>query len=85
MPSRGLPLQLAAPQGNASSVCFSPSAPITRKDLFAGRTKQLMQLIDAVTEPGQHAVIYGERGVGKTSMAAVCVEIFAPHAVKVNC
>jgi Cdc6-like AAA superfamily ATPase len=48
---------------------FSPGAPIRERDLFAGRRDQIDQLIDAVRQQGRHAVIFGERGVGKTSLA----------------
>ena len=69
---------------------FSPSAPIKRLDLFAGRAEQLTYVAEALAEPGQHVVIYGERGVGKTSLATVCTDILAParnisNAVKINC
>jgi DNA transposition AAA+ family ATPase len=53
---------------------FRPAAPIDRRDLFAGRTEQLAEVFAAVAQPGQHAVIYGERGVGKTSLATVAAE-----------
>ena len=68
---------------------FSPAAPVARRDLFAGRTKQLESLVDVAFEKGQHAVIYGERGVGKTSLATVLALIFEDDehklAVRVNC
>ena len=32
-------------------------------------------------QPGAHAVVYGERGVGKTSLAAVAAELLAPSNV----
>lgn len=69
---------------------FSPSAPVRSRDLFAGRLKQLVAVGDALAEPGQHAVIYGERGVGKTSLATICAnaasaELGRQLAVKVNC
>lgn len=68
---------------------FRPSAPINDRDLFAGRIRQMQELVDIVTSPGQHAVIYGERGVGKTSLAAVCQVVFTRAnnfiSVKVNC
>lgn len=51
------------------SELFSHSEPVRETDLFSGRTSQLRRLIEAVFQGGQHAVIYGERGVGKTSLA----------------
>jgi Cdc6-like AAA superfamily ATPase len=50
---------------------FSPSAPIDDKSLFAGRIQQITAILTAVAQKGQHAIIYGERGVGKTSLANV--------------
>jgi hypothetical protein len=50
---------------------FKPRTPITTKDLFAGRWSELTAISDAVRQPGLHVVLYGERGVGKTSLANV--------------
>jgi Cdc6-like AAA superfamily ATPase len=50
---------------------FTPSTPVDERDLFAGREDERMQLLEAVAERGRHAVVYGERGVGKTSLAKV--------------
>lgn len=55
---------------DVSSV-FTPAAPISEKDLFAGRLAEINKVVDAINQPGQHAIIYGERGVGKTSLANV--------------
>ncbi len=52
---------------------FRPAAPIDRRSLFSGRADQIGEVFSVVAQPGQHAVIYGERGVGKTSLAAVAV------------
>lgn len=57
------------------SLAFSPSAPINKQDLFAGRTEQLTDVITAINQRGQHVVIYGERGVGKTSLASILAEV----------
>jgi Cdc6-like AAA superfamily ATPase len=54
-----------------ASKVFQPRTPITTKDLFAGRWTELTKVSDAVHQPGLHVVIYGERGVGKTSLANV--------------
>ena len=50
---------------------FTPGTPVRRLDLFAGRRTQLLDLASVIGHPGQHAVIYGERGVGKTSLANI--------------
>lgn len=68
---------------------FSPGAPVQERDLFAGRFGQLRSLVDAVRQRGRHAVIFGERGVGKTSIANILsLVIRGPErdviAVKVN-
>ena len=59
-----------------ASQLFSPSAPINEHDLFAGRAKQIHKMLEAVAERGKHAVLFGERGVGKTSLARVFSELF---------
>jgi Cdc6-like AAA superfamily ATPase len=70
---------------------FSPAAPIREKDVFAGRKRQICAVVDAINQPGQHVIIYGERGVGKTSLANVVDSfvlrpagqgVIAPH---INC
>jgi hypothetical protein len=53
---------------------FSPSAPIDRRNVFAGRGDQLAALYQVERQRGQHAVIYGERGVGKTSLASIAAD-----------
>jgi len=54
---------------------FRPAAPIDRRDLFAGRAQQIADLFSIVSQPGQHAIVYGERGVGKTSLGLVAAEL----------
>lgn len=48
---------------------FSPAAPINEASLIAGRQGQIHALTEAVFERGRHAILFGERGVGKTSVA----------------
>jgi len=70
---------------------FTPSAPVSRLDMLAGRIAQIQDVANAVSQRGQHVALYGERGVGKTSLANVLAELFdapdLPHfqAVLVNC
>lgn len=69
---------------------FSPGAPIDKKELFAGRLEQIRRLVETITQRGQHAIIFGERGVGKTSLANVLSDFVKEIAdqeltPKVNC
>ncbi|HMS75551.1 AAA family ATPase [Gordonia sp. (in: high G+C Gram-positive bacteria)] len=71
---------------------FTPSTPVNRRAAFSGRIDQIMQITAAVTQPGRHAILYGERGVGKTSLANILSELLVPtetdfrdYAVRVNC
>jgi hypothetical protein len=66
-----LTVQEAEALSAAAAKAFQPRTPITTKALFAGRWKELMSVADAVNQKGLHVVIYGERGVGKTSLANV--------------
>ena len=73
-----------------ASQVFVPASPIISKDLFAGRVRQLQKVIDVINQTGQHAILFGERGVGKTSLANVMAPL--AHAInnklvsaKVNC
>ena len=69
---------------------FTPSAPINRLSLLAGRVPQRRAVSDAILQRGRHAVLFGERGVGKTSLASVLREYLetagqAVIAPRVNC
>ena len=55
---------------NANQV-FTPGAPISEAELFSGRIDQVNKIIDTISQRGYHAVLYGERGVGKTSLSNV--------------
>src|SRR5439155_26663996 len=72
-----------------AGTAFSPSAPIDERALFAGREKQITLVIDAINQKGQHVIVYGERGVGKTSLANVLKSFLAqPSSIacpRVNC
>lgn len=66
---------------------FSPSAPVNHAALFAGRTEQRQEIDSAIAQRGQHVIIFGERGVGKTSLANIILEKYSKTtlAVRVNC
>lgn len=52
-------------------VVFTPQSPIHRREFFVGRVQQINKLVDAIRQPGSHAIVYGERGVGKTSLVTI--------------
>lgn len=74
---------------------FKPASPVDSLKIFAGRKDQFRRVVDTINNDGQHAVIYGERGVGKTSLANVLAALLASQsdesdeidiiAPKVNC
>ena len=50
------------------------SQPVIGRESFAGRHDALSQLIASIEQQRVHVVIYGERGIGKTSLAHVFAE-----------
>ena len=71
--------QLAERHGNASlhlrlRNAYTPSQPVTDRRLFAGRSHILRSLIRAIEDERLHAVVYGERGIGKTSSMHVVAQ-----------
>lgn len=69
---------------------FTPHSPVSEVDLFSGRLPQLQSVFEALTQRGLHAVLYGERGVGKTSLSnVVSASLANSHGVvvarRVNC
>lgn len=78
-------------QAAALKKIFRPSSPVDDHELFRGRIPELLRVIGAVEELGQHAVIFGERGIGKTSLAYLARDAFrraapsASLAVRISC
>ncbi len=67
---------------------FTPTTPVDEKSLFAGRNEQIRSVIDVINQKGQHAIVYGERGVGKTSLMNVLHSFLGmPNvlAPRINC
>jgi Cdc6-like AAA superfamily ATPase len=50
---------------------FTPSQPVVDPHMFAGRAALLSTLIRAIEDQKLHVVLYGDRGIGKTSMLHV--------------
>lgn len=56
--------------GRELNSVVSPSQPIQTIEQLFGREKELDKIEKALFAPGRHIFIYGDRGVGKSSLAA---------------
>jgi Cdc6-like AAA superfamily ATPase len=56
---------------------FTPSQPVADRRLFAGRDNVLKTMIRAIEDQRLHVVLYGERGIGKTSLLHVLTQAAA--------
>ena len=81
-------------QGVLLAQAFTPATPVSLVDLFMGRFDQIMECTTALSQPGMHISVYGERGVGKTSLANVLPDVVnragqtrgsSIRGVRVNC
>ncbi len=70
----GLPGLAPARARLALADALSASQPVTTRERFAGRHDTLASLIAAIEQQRAHVVLYGERGIGKTSLAHVFAE-----------
>lgn len=50
---------------------FTPTQPVSNVAMFAGRRETLLTLIRSIEDQEIHVVIYGDRGIGKTSLLHV--------------
>ena len=53
---------------------FTPSQPCADRRLFAGRDDVLKTIIRSIEDQRLHVVLYGERGIGKTSLMHVLTQ-----------
>lgn len=50
---------------------FTPHKPVESIQLFFGREKEVRSIVEVLNTPGQHAILFGDRGVGKSSLANI--------------
>ena len=50
---------------------FTPHTPINQESLFRGRSSEVQQILSTLNTPGQHVLLFGDRGVGKSSLANI--------------
>ncbi|MBK5264681.1 MAG: AAA family ATPase [Alphaproteobacteria bacterium] len=56
------------------SHAFTPSQPVIHRDRFAGRADALGKLIRGIEDQRLHAILYGDRGIGKTSLLHILAD-----------
>ena len=71
-PAYGTPIEFK----NSLNKWLSPSRTIEIADRLKGRETELKRLQHCFNTDGRHAMIYGPRGVGKTSLAQTAVREF---------
>ncbi|KPZ56269.1 ATP-binding protein [Pseudoalteromonas sp. P1-25] len=54
---------------------FTPHIPVDEKEHFFGREEEATRLVSVINSPGQHILVYGDRGVGKTSLAKTTCKV----------
>lgn len=50
---------------------FTPHQPVAQHTFLYGRSTAVKTLVETLNTPGQHVLLYGDRGVGKSSLANV--------------
>ena len=56
---------------------FTPHTPINDAALFSGRSEEVAGIIAQINTPGQHSLLFGDRGVGKSSLARIASQLGA--------
>ena len=56
---------------------YTPYQPITTNSLFFGRKKEIGNIVQQLNTPGQHSVLFGDRGVGKSSLANIVCDVLS--------
>ena len=65
---------------------FTPGSPVNSRELFWGRIDQIDRIERTIPSPGRHPVIFGQRGVGKTSLVNILSELLPDsQTVKSTC
>ena len=59
---------------------FTPYQPVMDRDLFFGRQSEVAGIIQQLNTPGQHSLLFGDRGVGKSSLANIASDVLKPLA-----
>ncbi|MFM5509356.1 AAA family ATPase [Aeromonas rivipollensis] len=63
---------------------FTPHIPINQEKHFFGREDEASRFVSVINTPGQHILVYGDRGVGKTSLAKTSCKVLLPMIMGVK-
>lgn len=66
------------------SLAFTPAQVIDDPERFAGRHRELQELAEALDIPGGHIMVYGNRGIGKSSLAQQLMLMAQGHATLID-
>lgn len=67
---------------------FTPNKPVRDRSIFAGRTSQISKCVQISGTPGQGGIVYGDRGIGKTSLiniAGIIIESDSDRVIMISC
>lgn len=68
---------------NEVRTTFTPSKPVQDQNIFSGRKEQVKECCGILESPGLHGILFGDRGVGKTSFANI-VSIFLGSGLTID-
>lgn len=71
MGAMATPLKPISLRRNSIYSAFNTAMPVTDRHGLAGRNNELEKLVEAIVVQRKHAIIFGTRGSGKTSLARV--------------
>ena len=63
---------------------FTPHRPVQQIELFFGRQETVRKMIEHLNTPGQHALLYGDRGVGKSSLGNITTKLLIKEILQVE-
>lgn len=61
---------------------FTPHTPVNEVKHFFGRESEAARFVSVINSPGQHILVYGDRGVGKTSLAKTACKLLLHEILK---
>lgn len=63
---------------------FTPNKPVDSIELLCGRINEVSKIMECVGTEGQHIILYGDRGVGKTSLSRMSCAILRMEGIIPN-